>query len=275
MAVGGARLRVIYAAPALVLAQVFIVTSFAARAELDLPHTWRFLPVVLLPVVVGLQHRSVWVVLLACSILMALLAKRLRGRLFLVLGGGILVGSLLVLFSFGTGIGGVGPSLEGSALEAFGTQRSTLLWRVEGWKALLGDNRMSSGLDYLLGLPLGSGYLRAVFGSQVGVSPHNFYITIFLRTGLLGLCAFALMYLGCLRPLFAAARQGGRWGSWAQMMFVLLVSQLLFYIPYGASYEQGLLLGSAMGLASWVAENSGEQTAVKKASWIPAQSPQS
>jgi O-antigen ligase len=97
-----------------------------------------------------------------------------------------------------------------------------------------------------------------VRGGEVSVSPHNFYISIFLRTGLLGLFGFVIMYCACLLPLFAAARQDGERGLRAQIMLVLLLSQLLFFIPYDANYVQSLLIGSALALKPWVMEPSGK-----------------
>jgi hypothetical protein len=181
----------------------------------------------------------------------------------------------MLLVGSGTGLGSVAASVEGSALEAIGAQRSTLLWRVEGWRVLLSDERLTEPLDFLIGLPFGSGYLRTVFGSQIGVSPHNFYISIFLRMGVLGLLAFILLYIGCLRPLLAAARKEHAATAPAQLLFVLLVTQLLFFVPYGPSYEQGMLLGAGLGMVLWLPETTKDLRRLRDTSCVRVPLPQS
>jgi hypothetical protein len=159
---GGAHLRVINAAESLILAQVLILGVFSMHSEAGLPRMWRLLPFIILPVLVYLQHRTVWIVVLGTMVVTGWLSKRLRVKLlFLALSCALVVGSLSVLENMGIGLNKVEDLIQVSATErvegvirdsasddgAQSTQDST----VDSNEDLIQDSASDSEEDSLLG----------------------------------------------------------------------------------------------------------------------------
>jgi hypothetical protein len=102
-------------------------------------------------------------------------------------------------------------------------------------------------LEWVIGSPFGSGYAREIaVGTMHGiveVNPHNFYVQVFLRLGIVGLALMVVIYA---RLLQRSRRLGDSWG---QATCFLLLTQLVFFSTYPPSFEQGLLLGLVANLA--------------------------
>ncbi|MBS0446510.1 MAG: O-antigen ligase family protein [Proteobacteria bacterium] len=206
------------------------------------------LAVVFLLTLVALQHRSVWVAVLIGLATMVMLQRKQLGRssgsLLLVLGLGIaLIVPVLIL---GLG-GGVSETVAASAREAV-SSRSTFTGRAEGWKALLTDWKAGGLHSYVLGQPFGSGYAREQQGSTVAWSPHNYYIHVLLRTGVLGLLAMVTTLMVAARRLFRA--RDVEYPEWVPLLVGLLLLELAYFIPYSALIEQAIWCGSALSLAA-------------------------
>lgn len=107
---------------------------------------------------------------------------------------------------------------------------------------------LSSWVDWdliskLIGEPFGSGW-----DSGREVSPHNYYIQTLLRTGLLGLAALLAVFGRTLVQLRRAMyRESG--GIYHALLFAMMVTQLVYYLPYGVHPEHGIILGIAISLA--------------------------
>jgi hypothetical protein len=237
--------RVVGADRALVLAQALVVVLGLWRYRVTSATGLRWLAGLFLVAVFVLQHRTVWVTLVA-AVVVAL--ARNRGTAARIAVPAVLGSAVAALFAFGLFTGGAAPSLA----ESLGTQSTntdTFFWRVEGWEALLEDQGGSAG-DVLAGTPYGEGYRRTVAGQLVTVSPHNHYLATYLRNGLVGVLALLCVYgYGLVRLARASPTSGGAGFGDPDTMLVLLVTQLVFFIAYAPGLEQGIVLGLALALA--------------------------
>ncbi|WP_328907687.1 hypothetical protein OG230_34450 [Streptomyces sp. NBC_00234] len=234
--------RALSAPEALLIAQAGVILLYAT----PLGARRHLLAAPLLLAVVLLQHRTVWLVA----------AVMLAGWLFTGPGAGnasahgrrvlrlglAAAGLCLAVFAVSAGLlGRFGTGLTVSASES-----GTLAWRATGWYELLGT--LDGPGEWLIGRPFGSGFDRVVEGLIVGVSPHNYFLHLLLRIGLLGLFAFLALYAAVLAP---ALRRGADLTSRA--LGILACGQLVFALTYQVHPEQGLVLGVLCTLAVGVA----------------------
>lgn len=218
--------------------------------------------------VVVLQHRSVWAVTLVGAAL-TLVGEGAVGRrwaLRVVAAAGL--GAVLLLTTFS------GPLQERVLTSSDAVNADTFRWRLEGWQILVAQQGPQSPGDALLGRPYGSGWARRLsLGYTTDVAPHNFYLETGLRTGLLGVGLLVGAYAALLRRLAAGGPRGADRGLLTdRTLAVLLVAQLVYFLPYSPGPEQALLLGLAMGAwrARRPAERSRTRTPPVSASRAPA-----
>ncbi|MER7899031.1 O-antigen ligase family protein [Streptomyces sp. NPDC096046] len=193
------------------------------------PGRARALAWVLLVVVVLTQHRTVW---LASGVMITgwmLSRHRRTGSRAAALG---VLGSLSTLYFLAASWGTADEVT--SSLAASSEDDRTLVWRVEGWQALL--PRLEQVPDWLLGLPFGSGYDRVINGTFTAVSPHNYYLEVLLRLGLLGVAVLLLVYA-------TAWRAAGADSEHKLVLRLLVCSQLVYMFTYSLTPEQAVILG--------------------------------
>jgi hypothetical protein len=209
----------------------------------------RFLGPAMLVIVVLLQHRSVWVVAAAGTVYLLYRQRALAKHALTALVVAVAVLAVLVSTVFYDEEAAATEQLAQSA-QATGTWE----WRVAGWTALLRDAGPDGPDEFLAGRPFGTGWERRLgpLGGTIDVSPHNYYITVFLRAGVLGLASVLLLYGFALRGTHRAARQGYLSGSVLapDVIHVSIATTLLYYVPYSTQVEHGLLLGLAVAVAS-------------------------
>jgi O-antigen ligase len=241
---GGGFARVLNSSQALFLAQVLLL-GLLLGPELPMPLAWRGAAFVLLPSLLMLQQRSVWVVLLVCAVLSGVVLGN-RRRVATLAAITVCAAFVTVIGIALLDSGDVVASLGSSVDEAFRSDNSTLIWRVEGWQALLSESYLQSPFDYLMGQPFGAGYIRYVRGVLVDVSPHNFYIQTLARFGVLGLGLLVWLYANTIHQLLSAPVVRRR--ETLRVIALLMMSQLVFFVPYAPDYLQGIILG--WGVAS-------------------------
>lgn len=209
----------------------------------------RFLGPAMLVVVVLLQHRTVWVVAAVGTGYLLYRQRALAKHALTALVAAVAVLAVLVSTVFYDEEAAATEQLAQSAQAT-----NTWEWRVAGWAALLTDAGPEGPDEFLTGRPFGTGWERQLgpLGRTVDVSPHNYYITAFLRVGVLGLAIVLWLYGFALRGTHVAARQGRFGGSLLEpdVMHVAIAVQLVFFIPYSAQTEHGLLLGLALAIGS-------------------------
>ncbi|MEU9570112.1 O-antigen ligase family protein [Streptomyces massasporeus] len=195
---------------------------------------WRILPALLcLVFVVLLQHRTVWAITLVMAVVWWALAPSRAGQR-LVSAAAALVSLCVVMLTFATGMfGGVGSVLADSFAETQ-DEDSTFAWRVHGWQELMDGPKTLA--EWLLGSPFGSGYDRWVGGVVISVSPHDYYLHVVLRLGVVGLLTLLAAYFLVWRRL-----DGG--GNGTPALRLMVVSHLVLFVSYSPFPEQGVLLG--------------------------------
>ncbi|MFJ7337135.1 hypothetical protein ACIQUU_28285 [Streptomyces sp. NPDC101116] len=194
----------------------------------------KVLPALLcLVLVVLLQHRTVWAIVVVMAVVgWALVPARAGQRL--TLAAAALFSACVVTLMFAAGMfGRVGSVLAGSFLETQ-DENSTFAWRVLGWQELLKGPKTL--VEWLLGSPFGTGYDRWVGGVVISVSPHDFYLHVLLRLGVVGLLTLLALYLVLWRRL-------GRVGDGTTALRLVVVSHLVLFVSYSPFPEQGVLLG--------------------------------
>lgn len=193
--------------------------------------------------VVLLQHRTVWVAAAVMVVVWwALRPTRPGQRLVAAATAGTALCATALAYLAGA-FGSVGGTLAESARETQGTH-STIVWRLEGWQQLL-DTPRTVG-QWLAGAPFGSGYDRYIEGGLVSVSPHNYYVHVGLRLGLVGLVVLLALYGSLWRQLARDRRR-------ALALCLAVAAQLVFFLTYPAFPEQGVILG----LCLWYARTGG------------------
>ncbi|MEU0247130.1 hypothetical protein ABZ192_22920 [Streptomyces sp. NPDC006235] len=183
--------------------------------------------------VVLLQHRTVWATTIVMAVVWwALIPARAGQRLASAVAAVLSLCVVALTFSAGV-FGGVGSVLADSFAETQDAN-STFAWRVLGWQELMDGPKTL--VDWLLGTPFGSGYDRWVDGVVISVSPHDYYLHVVLRLGVVGLLTLLALYLFVWQRL-------GRGENGTPTLRLVVVSQLVLFVSYSPFPEQGVLLG--------------------------------
>jgi hypothetical protein len=225
---------------------MFLAIGFFASLSLDLGHLgppWqRKLFYVLGPVLLLLQHRTVWVVLVVGLLWLGLQDARFRKKVIGAIAAMAIVGILLAALVFGNKSDILVASLEESA-----SNDTTFLWRVVGWRQLLFNNPARNHLNDTIGQPFGTGYERVVGNDEVDFSPHNYYVEAFLRFGIIGLFLLVRLYVKSIRGLKRVPANLRRFAYPDSRFWALvLLLQLTYFLAYGVNYEQSILTGMAI-----------------------------
>ena len=193
--------------------------------------------------VILLQHRSVWVALIGGTAFMVWEYRSTLSR-------GVIIGSGIALAVTGLlALAFVDVSeLSDDAAQSDAASDTTWEWRVSGWQDLL-ENGPDDPFEVLLGVPYGSGWERSVSaGFDVDVPPHNFYLEMVLRIGVVGLGLVLLAGYQSARRLRSHELDVDDGYLNAPAMLVVLGVQALYSIPYNLGMEQGLLFGLAIAI---------------------------
>lgn len=243
------RLRVLGARETLMIAQAMLMCFHLVLVR-DSGRFLRWSAAVFLPFVILLQHRTIWVLLLVAVVVMAAREGRLRARLAAALAFGGVAGTVGALLLYG--------DRSSEVLAESASQGGTFVWRLLGWRALLQEHVVDP-VATLIGEPFGAGFLRFLpeLGYTVDVTPHNFYVTVLLRGGLIALLCFAALYVRMLRDTGRGARLQQETFLGYRSAYVLILTQLVFFLSYDPHHEQGIVLGIALALASSAPERAG------------------
>lgn len=237
----GVSLRVLIASESLVVVQGFFILLLV-RGRLAAEPAMRYLAAWLLFAALLLQHRTAWIVAIACGLIVFARRRDLTRRIMAVaIGGGVVLSVLLLTVLAGSF--SVQEDLSESA-----TDSDTLQWRMEGWNALVRDTGPETALEVMYGRPFGSGWDREVGPIVVDVTPHNYYIESTFRVGVLGSALFLWMFTVVLSRLRRAPPTEGLFHR--ETLFVLLAGLPVYFVTYEFPEIQGMLLGvglSAVG----------------------------
>ncbi|WP_442544868.1 O-antigen ligase family protein [Arthrobacter sp. KN11-1C] len=175
--------------------------------------------VAFLTVVIVSQQRTVWAVGVAALLIVFIAAR--AGTKAVIAVSGLVAAWIVGIILSAQLLPQVVTELE-SALANSGTYDA----RVTSWSNLIDQSVFHGPVSVIFGEPMGSGFGRFEgVGRWVVFAPHNWYVTLYLRTGVIGLALF-LMFL--LIVMFRLLKQRQNMGALG------VVSAL---IVYGWSYS--------------------------------------
>lgn len=189
----------------------------------------------MLLVVLLAQNRSVWV---ATTAMLIVVFAGATGRVWLRAGAALALGGSVVLVEL-LGLGATGTVAGSLAYAASNT--GTWTWRLQRWQDVW-STHAARGPGAIV---FGSGYGHAWVSGAIGVwqvSPHDGYIQIAVRIGLVG----AVLLFGTYA--FVVARLGRRVDTPSRIVQVLTVGVLVYCVPYSYDIWTGLLLGASVAL---------------------------
>jgi hypothetical protein len=242
-------MRVIASSSALVIAEVLVAGLLYSGVARGFAIA-KYLGAVLFGVTLALQHRSVWLAALAGVLMRLMLGRSKSGSLasqMLLLAGIVFVTALPMLFS--DKMSGVSEQVGKSADRVLKGE-STTGARLDNWKATI-DLWAHAGIKtILLGHSFGADTTRYVdngaSGSlKINFAAHNLYVETLTSFGAIGLLAFLAANWYVVGGLYRIHRDG-RGGVEAEVLLVLMVMQLAYYVAYGANFLQSVLFGVAL-----------------------------
>lgn len=194
-------------------------------------------------VVLVLQHRSVWIFYVLGGIAIIYGGReKLSRHGFVVASSAVVFGSLLIVVLILNRESRVVETLLHS-LESMTDSKGTHVDRYLGWYELLGLYVSGGPRVWLAGFPYGSGYERWVMGVLRDYAPHNFYVALLIRTGLVGVFAFLLLHFKVQGYVNLARRSGAMTKYYCNTISAILFMSLIYYLPYQASYIHGIVYG--------------------------------
>lgn len=241
----GGTIRVIDSDETLIVAQgallAFPLLADRSRGLL------RYLAPVLLVFVVLLQHRTVWIVAAAGSVYLLYRERSVAKRILTGLFAAVLLLGGLVFTVFGD------DDDFSEQLASSAQSTGTFEWRVDGWVALISDAREEGGaMELSVGRPFGTGWERVMpNGNTTDVSPHNYYVEVFLRVGFAGVVAFILLHALVLRGTAAVSRFQAPSGELLNVhaLHTAVAVQLIYYLTYSPDMAQAMLFGIGCAVA--------------------------
>ena len=197
----------------------------------------------LLGFVLVLQHRSVWVsVLGALVVVMWHLRTEVSRKVFPLIVIGLTTLSMVAIMVVLNPDSRLAETILKSAVSVTQAQ-GTHVDRLLGWEALLNDFvATASPHQWLVGKPYGSGFARWVMGHLKEYAPHNFYVVLLLRVGIVGILLLMTVHLWLRRRVALKTAEESD-GVVRAALLGLLAAFLLYYIPYQGVPFQGALYG--------------------------------
>ncbi len=195
--------------------------------------------------VVVMQHRSVWIAAAVGLLWVLMLERRHLPRRF-----GLLLAFVLSIIFFGAIAAAFGTfddlarQLTASTL-SMTDSGGTFAARFDGWVRLLDAWTDATTMTLVFGFPFGHGYTRLYNGVVIDFAPHNYFIDLMLRVGVVGAILFVL-------PTLMATVHGLRTKTNSEFDYLLsrglgvgLLAAFVYFIAYPSYY----IIGGATGVA--------------------------
>jgi hypothetical protein len=113
---------------------------------------------------------------------------------------------------------GVGEWLRADLGES-ASSTGTYEGRLESWRALVSGSFAKGAEVVLFGEPFGAGFGRyEASGVWVEYAPHNWYVSIYLRAGLVGLGLLAWFVMAALRRAWSLKHEPWVLGGWVALL---------------------------------------------------------
>lgn len=264
-------IRVIYSHHVLLIAQVGLLVVFYSGLS-KVFSVSNLLSPLLVGMVLVLQHRSVWLAALVGTFFHFILGRekfqsnQRKGNLIYMLVALLIAGASTQLSDNLQGISKQVKSGATTALAADGSVGE----RLESWQELIKIWINAGPRSVLVGQSFGADNTRYVTNERgesikIDYTAHNFYVQTLFNMGLIGLLTYILVIIYALSGLITI-RKNASIKTLAEAMIVIIVTQLVYYIPYGSDYFQGLILGV---IVAFVNKNKPSTTSKYKNSTSP------
>jgi hypothetical protein len=253
------KTRTLNSGMTMILSQFGFALLIAAEDSKFLMNIRALTPIVF-GIVLVLQHRSVWLATLAALFCRQLLGGKTKVSPVYVVALLAGLGAIAVTI-MATGIGSSTVNLTINSAERALSTADTGQARLDTWAYVFQRYAGGGPSVWLIGFPFGTTMERLIVshGSvrQVGFQSHNFYVQTLFNTGLLGVGSVIalLAWLGIesyRRLRLAEAKEP------YQLVLVLLVGQMTYYMFYGFTLTNGLFMGliiAATHSRVWVAHS--------------------
>jgi hypothetical protein len=212
-----------------------------------------------------LQHRTLWVVL-GIALIYLLVTSGMRATR-LVAAGFVLLVAVATLDLLGvqsTREGFTGESLAASLQQAT-EDTGNFDWRVRRWEATIATN-LERGADAVwLGAGYGQPWVTVGPHAARTEPPHNLYVEVFVRFGILGLLAWLGLLLAAIVRLWRRSRTEPN-SIASEFALLTILAMMAWSITYTLVGVQPLLLGLALGAALGSDDDVVAPTPVRRAS---------
>ncbi len=235
--------RVIVAGAAMVMCQAALICLGDWTGEKNAIFV-RVLAIMLIVAMFLQYHRTTWLAFIASGLAMALISRRNFARLAPVLA--LVASVLIILWLAGLAVGQdfLTTAVTQAISEPLDERQSTAIWRIEGWRILVGEAIGQGPFRTLFGGGFGVGYERQMGNASIIYSPHNMYVEIFLNAGLIGLLPMLAFFGSLLQRALKRRRSLAQSdGLDPSIAIALIVSIIVYCISYSLGYDQAVLLG--------------------------------
>lgn len=203
---------------------------------------------VLLTFVLVLQHRSVWIATLAGLLMVMALERRHLPRRFPLLLAFVLMVTLGVSIAAWFGyLDDLARQLTQSTL-SMTDSGGTFAARIDGWIRLFESWVEGSVRVLMFGFPFGKGYTRYYNGQLIEFAPHNFFLDLLLRVGVVGLLLFMIATVMAIVYAWRSRTDSEADYLIKRGLAVGLVASLFYYVAYHSYYVLGAATGIALAL---------------------------
>lgn len=195
---------------------------------------------------VVLQHRSVWIGAAVGVLTVLVLERRHLPRRF-----GLLLGFMLSIVFVISVVGATGAlddlarRLTESTLSMTHSE-GTFAARVDGWVRLLEQWLAASPMTQLFGFPFGAGYTRMYNGVVIEFAPHNYFIDLLLRVGIVGTLLFLLTTVMAVVHGLTVKTTSEFDYLLARGLGVSLLVALVYCVAYPSNYTVSAATGVAL-----------------------------
>ena len=235
----GGGLRVVPSICALVVAESFLIESFYLNRRRQTRWS-KITPLVLIVSVVLLQHRTLWVGLMAPIFWLGLKDKNFR-RYSIVIVAATGVGLLIILTT------NIAPALR-EALTVSATSDGTMLWRINSWQGTISNWQNSDAISHIFGIPFGVPIPRVMSdGTIVDMSSHDYLVDTLARLGAAGVVLSVAILGGTFWQSIKLTYSNYRGKeNPGRIMVALMILIFGYCVTYGPDYYQMALIGSML-----------------------------
>ena len=235
---------------AVVVGQAFIAALYIALVERGKKWLWWAGAGMFGVVTLALfQHRSVWVATAAGATWLALRTGRISVVRSLILAATATLGLYFAMLAYPSMLVSAGDLVTANLSETQ-TEHSSWAWRVQGYAEATDRVLASSPSDMLLGPP--AGWAANSGASAASIHIHSRYVDTLAYYGIVGasvlLLWFAMLTIRTLQRSDLASKMQLRSHGSQALLQALLISELVYLVPYFG----GILQGAVLGLL-WVA----------------------